>query len=359
MVELYFDIEFLKKLNERDDKFDPVIYDFYHNFLKVIRGVDVYVNVSSIDELQTQIETNELFNILSEINSPLLLDFKNGLADTNFENKGSICKIFFVEDSDENLLEAKSGYYFISNKSLYKKWQLFVSNRQDNELVIKSNPPSTETGIFRSWSDLRLFKHIIKQILVFDKYGLANKKDQTIKNNLLPCIEQLIIDNPFKVKELTIFSIDLADFNKKKKEYQSFWLEDDIKNTLTYLQPLNKSIENISFIKYDKTKNISGDPVHNRFILTNYFFIRLGAGFNVFKDSMSVNNVDSITFDSLLKNSARKVAIEAIKNLKQYKSRIHNTETKAIGPGKVIKSFYYSDNFKCRFLNSMKLTGEG
>ena len=121
MVALYFDHEFLKKFESRGDKSDPIVYDFFNQFLKSIRGVEVYLNLQSIEELQRLINVNELFSIISEINSPIISNFKIDLFDSILFEKGAITKLFFVENCDEERLQNKFSYYFISNSTLKEK----------------------------------------------------------------------------------------------------------------------------------------------------------------------------------------------------------------------------------------------
>lgn len=348
MVGIYFDKAFIKSFGERTDLSHPVVHDFFNQFIKKIRGVKVYLNIDSLNELNDLIHTNEFIYLLSEISPINLSEFRPDILNKEFFNDGPITKLFFVENCDENHLQNVHGCYFISNKSLKEKWKIFLSDREDNELIIKSNPKPSEIGIFHSWKDLNLFAHKIKNILVFDLYVMVNKKNQMINKNLLPCITELMSKDNI-IEELTIFTKELG-CNKKKNELHGLWQENDLNNSTALLSTLSGKIQNISFVKYDETKNISGDSEHNRFILTNYFFIRVEAGFNVFKDKTGVNNRDTIKFDSLLKNRTRNIVIEALKNIKQYTLNLKQKDTKAIGPGQTLEHYYYSPQLNCKFL---------
>lgn len=352
MVAIYFDKAFIKYFGERTDLSDQVINDFFCQFIKKIRGVQIIVNIDSLNELNELILNNEYYSLISEIASIQLSDFKSQLSDETFCSDGAITKLFFVENCDENELQTSLGYYFISNTSLKDKWKVFLTDREDNELIIKSNPDPSEMGIFRSWKDLNQFSHTIKNILVFDLYVMANKKNQSIVKNILPCITQLLAYNKGKADDLTIFTKDLPDNNKKAKELQGIWEEDDFKTSFNYLKPLTTQINNIAFVKYDETKNLKADSEHNRFILTNYFFIRLEAGINIFKDNAigKVNHRDTIKFDSLLKNRIRNIAMDALRNIKQYTTQLNQKDTKVIGPGKLLEHYYFSPTLNCRFL---------
>lgn len=351
MIALYFDKEFVTLFNERKDHADPVIYDFIYYFIKRVRGVELFVNFDSLEELKELILKNEYFNLLSEISSPQLMNFKGQLLSTSFYEKGAITKLFFVENCDETVLQEKYNCYFISNNSLSDKWKLFLSDRDDGELVIKSDANPVETHVFHSWADFNYFSHKVQNILVCDLYVLTNKKDQKIRNNIVPCLNELIKDTNGKIKDLTFIAKSLADTSTKKKELQDIWQDDDINITTKYLEPLLKSINHISFVKYDDTKNTKADAIHNRFILTNYFFIRLEAGFNIFKDNGKVNHSDYIKFDSVLKNRTRNIVIEVLKNLKLYYSQLKQKDTRAIGPDNVLDHYYFYPELKCRFLD--------
>ena len=295
--------------------------------------------------MQELIENNELYSLLSDINSPICLNFYDRLNDSSFYKEGSITKLFFVEDCNEHQLQNESGYYFISNQTLKEKWKLFLSNHQDRELLIKSNPGPEETGVFRTWSDMSLFKHKTKNILLFDLYAMANKKNQRIENNLLPCILQLIKNTDGGPDELTIFTKELG------QNLKNFWIESDVNQLTEYLKPLQNRIKNINFIKYDVTRNLQTDQEHNRCILTNYFYIRFPAGFNVFKENGDVNHRDEIQFDSILKNRTRQFVKELLNNLKQYTLQLKQKDFGVDNSGKVIEQYYYYPNLECRFFN--------
>ncbi len=351
MVALYFDKEFVRLFSQRKDHASPLVYDFLNLFIKKIRGVQVFLNFESLEELEKQILINEYYYLISEISPPRLMNFKNQLLDTSFYEKGAITKLFFVENCDELTLQEINNYYFISNSTLIEKWKLFLSDREDSELVIKSNTKQGDIGYFHSWEDFNKFTHKIKNILVFDLYVLSNKKDQKIHNNILPCLRELIKDTKGNIKELTIFTKTLADNSIKKKELQDIWQTNDFIKCSDYLQTLYSSINTVSFVKYDETKNTKADSEHNRFILTNYFYVRLEAGFNIFKENGKVNNRDTIKFDSILKNRTRNIVIEVLKNLKLYSSQLKQKDTRAIGPGNVVEHYYFYPTLNCKFLD--------
>ncbi len=345
MVALYFDFKFLEGFATRDDKMDPVVYDFYFQFFRRIRGVEVFINIESSKEIQKLIDTNEFYWHLSEINSPVSLSFKERLLDPEFYKKGAISKFFFVEDCDEEKLQNEFNCYFITNKSLRDKWQLFLSNREDRELLVKSNPHPKEIGVFRSWKDLDRFKHKASNILVFDLFVMANKKNQEVKYNLLPCITQLFNDTKGIDGELTIITKDL------NQNRENFWLEKDVRQLVHQLSPIHSRVTNINFMKYDKTKITSTDQEHNRCILTNYFYIRFPAGINVFKSNGKVNHRDEITFDSILKNSTRTFVKELLKNLKDYRSNLKQTYIGIDGRAQRIEHYYFYPSSNCRYLD--------
>lgn len=344
MVALYFDVAFLNEFERREDKFDSIVYDFSTQFLKSIRGVEVYLNLDSLEQLQKLINTSEVYWELTEINSPKILNFMEELSNPEFFRQGKIAKLFFVENIDEEKLQEESGYYFISNQTLKEKWKLFLSNREDSQLLVKSDPGLDEAGIFRTWSDLNLFKHKIKNILVFDLFAMANKKNQRVKDNLLPCISQLIKNTKGGSDELTIFTKDLG------QNIKNFWVENDVNALSEQLKPIHTRIKTISFVKYDGTKNFITDKEHNRCILTNYFYIRFPAGINIFKENSKVNHRDEIHFDSILKNRTRKFVTEFISNLKKYTLQLKEKDTGVDNSGKVIEHYYYYPKLECSFL---------
>lgn len=344
MVSLYFDRDFINAFIKREDGSDSVLNDFFNKCIKQIRGVQIFVNLESLAELQRSIEEIEFYYLLSEINSIQLLDIKSKLNSKSFYTEGSVTKLFFIENCDELQLENKSKYHFISNKTLKKKWKVFMSDQENSELMIQSNPLPNDVGIFRSWKDLNLFPHLIKNILVFDLYALSNKSDQRIIKNLIPCITALASNNEANVENLTIITKELPS-----KIQPGLWQEKDLTITFSYLEALQSIINTISIIKYDETKKLEGDSEHNRFILTNYFYIRLEAGINIFTDKGTVNHRDTIKFDSILNNRTRRHAKAALQNINLYLNKLKEKEHRAVGAGTVVDNFNFYPKIKCPY----------
>ncbi len=351
MISIYFDQEFIELFGKRSDLSDPVVFDFFNQFIKKIRGIKIFVNIDSLDEVKELVMNNEMYSLISEIAPIKLSNFKDQLSNPEFYKDGSITKLFFVENCDENELQRKNNYHFISNKTLTEKWKLFLSDREDSELIIKSNSQPSEEQVFRSWADFNFFAHKIKNILVFDFFVMGNKTNQKIEKNLLPCIKELIKNNKVNVEDLTIYTKELANNSKKKKERQGLWEESDFTLSFKLLESLRTGVNNISFIKYDESKNIGADSEHNRFILTNYFFIRVEAGLNIFKDNGNVNNRDTIRFDSIFKNKTRNIVVEALKNINKYTSQLKEKDDGVIGQGKKLEHYNYFPLLNCPFLN--------
>ncbi len=347
MVAIYFDRQFIERFQQRNDHDNPVIYDFLNHFIKKIRGVKVYVDLNTVEELQNKTQENEFYWIISEIGQLKLIKYNECINSIDFYKSGPITKIFFVERPEEDELQKKYGHFFISNNSLIDKWKVFT-DREENEMLIKSNPRKDETGVFKGWKDLSLFKHVANNILLFDLYALTNKKDQRIDKNILPCLLELIRHN--SIVDLTIITRQLPLNPKKQRDIQDLWIKDDFSIISEHIKPIVGSVKNFSLVKYEESKNIKADSEHNRYLITNYFFIRLEAGFNVFKDNGEVNNRDSIKIDSIFKNRVRNIVAEAIKNLKTYISSLKQMEERAIGPGKVVEHYFYHPYLKSRYL---------
>ncbi|OYU56709.1 MAG: hypothetical protein CFE25_05645 [Chitinophagaceae bacterium BSSC1] len=339
MLALYFDKEFIRKFELRNDLNCEVLQDFYNSFLRKIRGVEVYVNATDIDEVISFANNNEFYNHLSEIATIRVIDFVKHLHDKNFYCQGAKSKIFFLENENENELQTQFNQLFISNNTLKEKWCIFQNAYDFGELIIKSKPDPNDKIYLHSWKDLEYFIHPIRNLIFFDLYILGNKDNQKIKDNILPCLMTLLGKNNPDNVEIKIFTSNLPRTNFKLDDKTPIWLLDNIKTALSFLNDLNKKTNRISLIKYDKTKVET--PEHDRFIITNYFYIEVGSGFNIFKTNKDVNHSSSIKFNSILINKYRKLAKQKIEVLNEYTSKLKHKDSRATGPGSIIEHYLY------------------
>lgn len=344
MIALYFDYDFVDLLNERDDSQNLIINDFLNQFLRKIRGVEVFVNFSSLDELKDRVLRNLFWNYISEIGPIKLLDFKPLLDSSKFYKKGALTKILFVESCDENQLQKSYSSIFISNSSLLTKWPLFMSNRDDSELLIKSTPSSDEHNVFKSWADLNSFAHPIRNMILVDFYIASDKANQRISDNLIPLIKSLLTANSRKANDLAIITKDLASTINSGSNVS--WTLSDIEQSLKSLSQLQILLDKIEFINYNSSK-VTTDPEHNRYLITNYFMIQTQAGFNIFKSKKGIiNKRDRISFHSLLNNRTRNEVKEITDNLKTYCKKVDSESKNYKGE----TEYFYLPPLQSRFL---------
>lgn len=346
---IYIDRIFFEEFSKRDDLENEVIEDFYKKFLRKVRGVEVLINLSSINELKTLSQQNRFYNDLLEINPATTINcnWKYEIIDNNNLHIGNPIKVFLLSNADDcEYLEERYGYLFINNDNLIEKWSPV---RWDRE-VTKMTPGSRDDEYgFNSWSRLEKEKHPFTELMILDRYVLEDKSNQRIIDNVVPLIKSLLNNHhsTTRAPKITI----ITKYREPKK----------LGEVLNRLNGLIPNIE-LGIIHYDKkyapNKNFIDE--HDREIYTNYLKFECGSGWNIFKVNGRVNHRTTITIQSMLRNDVRNASVEAWKNLKEYKNRIKDGDQIVI-PGSFgvegnLKTesvqFYLPREFESCFLNN-------
>ncbi len=151
-------------------------------------------------------------------------------------------------------------FYFLTDKDDIEKWSDF-SYTKTFHIGSKSNKNLDD--VLTSWDQLSSFAHPFKDIIINDGYCL---KDNTgIKENMIP-----IVKNLSSLKGLVE---NIIFFVKRGELYKN-----SIKETYDTVRDLldeNKISSNLIIYQSNKTP-------HDRFIITNNFFLKSGDSFDYF-----------------------------------------------------------------------------
>lgn len=196
------------------------------------------------------------------------------------------CPIVLIKQSQKERRENNLCYQY----ELYGLACYDQTNFKDIENLNDDNGFAIKKGEHDSWcSRLENVKHLGNAMVIIDPYLIADT--QTYEKNIYDILETLLPDKVEKVFHLTIIAHN--DITGQKD------------GQFTYKQNWNDCYGMISsFVREKKPKlkikiNMLNDvdkTFHDRIILTNYFTITCGAGFDLFKKNGSAKHTTTISF---------------------------------------------------------------
>ncbi|GAA4398245.1 hypothetical protein GCM10023187_08710 [Nibrella viscosa] len=179
-----------------------------------------------------------------------------------FQNVPAPATLFLLTkpDADCQTLERKYGYVVLGGNNLAKARFLFSFALRT---FTKKNSAYTD------WSFIEPFRHPFNAMVIADNYIL--KDSDLIKQNLLPFLKNFLPERlDHNAFQLTILTMEVPNL---KQRYQD--LSQQLKQTFPY--PVH-----ICIVKCNK------DELHDRNILTNYFWLSSGYGFALFNKNGNV-----------------------------------------------------------------------
>jgi hypothetical protein len=304
------------------------------NFLTTkIKGVTIITDLQDDTEWQKVSEENPLWENLLDIPmmvAEFLPTVENDISKMSFYSAYTYpYKLFFI-NKDKNTCDSLSknfGFEYISIENLEDKWKTY-SQRDDLHLPIDnvSNPR------FDNWAKLSHFKHPINSIVVFDKYLFNEMKNATIQqwslnDNLMKIFENLF-ENKSNKLTLDLSIIILRDFisppstvpipaGMNKLEYA----HNRVLNFFNSNFPLINV--NISIIHYDKHKH-SSETEHGRGIYTNYFYIFIEQGINIFNCSGQIINNSHLSYFFPFRSPDKNIVMSKLNSFKTYLNDINS-----------------------------------
>lgn len=324
-MEIYIDKEFIRKYWSLNAS--SILSDFENNFLKKTNSCKIICNYESLDEIKEKEEDLIFFELLIE-DIPEILFIPSLKSDDSIEQCISTggFKLFLMEfdESKINKMELIYGYQFFNTANLKRKWSEHqLNNNTEKTLCLPIN--LKDCDVFNSWNDLNFIgKTPSNSIVILDRYILSEKRK--IKNNLIPIIENILPINYDGLISVVIISENIWKENgnaisaiERIKKIHGFLnsyfakYKRDIKFSIIELSP------NFNFINLPN--------FHDRHIYTNYYTIKSGYGFDVFKSKKgNVVECERITIDS-----------EIVIKFNFYKSNMKTTQRKIDDVKKYIK----------------------
>jgi hypothetical protein len=245
-----------------------------------------------------------------------------------FYKQGSVFKLFFVElsKSDCQTCKQKFGYVYLNSQNIDDEWKIFDSERENTRLTVTKSPDLPISLKFDNWAKLQEFQHPLNTILLFDNYILQErtKRDGSLKyglnDNIKPLLKNLLGNCQLDISlEIIIFSQEIQLFNSSAPN-QIELIYNDLVNYITAQFPqLNFKL---SLVKYDQMlyRSIRADLEHDRFLITNYFSLKCGGGFDLFDKNNRINRRTEIELNFNFDHRFFPHLLYSLENLKKYTS---------------------------------------
>lgn len=312
--------EFMEALFVDDSK-DEFYFDLNSFIREEVHGVTLICDFSSIDEYQSALLGNPLWEILMDKCDRIKFrpDLNQDLKNENFYQSLSEENIFLtsltVEECEE--LSKARGYIYLSVADISRSWEPIKFIRHNGVFKVTNDPHFPNEMKFDNWAKLDRFCLPLTSVVIFDKYILGDKSNQKLKDNLFKILEKLCTNSLLKPLNVTIISEFESDekIDKSYRVIEKFFAENSISNI------------KLNVIRHDKNKYPTDfEGLHYRLILTNNLRIKCDDSFNFFKSNGKVNNDADIHLAFHMSRKSKCFYEKEIKHLKRYISRIDNLD---------------------------------
>lgn len=281
-MQLYLEKEFIDELYCIDNDNEFVI-DFNDELIKKSRGYHLYTN---LQERECEILMYE-YPILREITSGVTGVSYDYQKEDFLSNSETMHKLLLEKNNNENK-QIGNQFECISANNLIEKWKRYSPKREFLEVPCDTDKNIPIEERFSKWSDLKRFcRHPLNEIIIYDKFILKDNYHASIKNNLLPMIEQFkkMSSQSLKIKIITLPNQimpnnDNLNLTTKVKIIKDR-IRERIKECKIDILVLNQDNEHIQ---------------HDRWIYTNLFLIFRGYGFNIYNGDRKINESSEISF---------------------------------------------------------------
>lgn len=294
-MELIVDKGFLTSFFQHNssDRHKHLFDDFIRFIRKLQANFSLITNFSSQEELEVFTLENPLLEIIIEKAKPpiFLEEFNQIIREKPFHEQHPCMKLFLVNCStkDCNNLEGSYGYSFICGENFNWKWPLFYSDRDDAVMIISNSKNLPDFKKFNHWEKLKVYQHSLNAAVLIDRYLFERPKDQMLLN--VKALFSNLIKNNAKAK----IAIDITLIAEAPKK--PVYTLSEAYSALDLFFKESFPIVNFTLVRYDKQLDYKlkelGYEIHDRRILTNYFQMESGKGFNLVNKTGFVGPSDS------------------------------------------------------------------
>jgi hypothetical protein len=305
MLELFLDKEFANKFHLAYMGEEVYVNDFQNYFLKTIKKITLISNYLDFEDLKNHAKENPFLELIVECTSKLFYhaDLLNEINSKEFPDTGSPFKLILIGQKAEicDYRRKRFGFEYLSPTNLSERWRLYYSRRPDINRKTTDDIEIPTDQRFDSWGKIKSFKHPLNSIVLIDKFLLKWKSkielEKDIKDNIFPIFNNLLVE---AANETPIEIMIVSEFEEPLQKDKVI-LSQSILETL-FKEKTNKAIC-LNILAYKKTSSDLNKPIHDRIIITNYFYIESGAGFKIFDNKGFRETIETnteIKFRSIL-----------------------------------------------------------
>ena len=320
----------------------PVCKDFENEFLSTTAKKTLICNFNNEEAFYAAVEDNPLLELISECIPDLIINDWSSKEEC-IKNYGTIpgIKIFFMDLPDRvcKELSYETGCLVINTSNFNKQWENYIIKIRYSELDLPSD--SKEEHVFKDWSDLKLVsKSPNCTIIIQDNFILADRAEK-ISDNLLPLIEAILPVGLSKEVDILIISENIKE-NERNKPLKERATE--VHRFLnSRLAKYREMKLNLSIVHLHKNFNPTENPdFHDRHIYTNYYTIKCGHGFNLFRGNKRIISNSEIEIKFNLESRQMRILPRRLEAIVKYVEKLKRTES--------LEGFKYYPEIKCSIL---------
>lgn len=342
MLELALDRAFVDNFHTAFIESDEYADDFYKYFIRNLQKFKLITNYADIEDLMQEAKDNPLLELIIERIPVIEYDqnFDVLIDSPGFPQNGSPIKLILSGDNNTQCINRRKrfGLEYLNPSNLKDRWPLYFSRRTDINKKTTNDPEIPDDFRFDSWDCIKPFAHPINAIIIVDFYLLCWEREDelinNIKNNIAPLLEVLLLEASTEVPINITF---ISEFKDKPPKKQVERVKTSRQQIEAAIGKITSRPFNLNILVHNK-RNYTTDfqEFHDRIIITNYFYINCGAGFNigsrkagvgVFDKPGKINKIrhnSEIQFRSILNIQNYWTAFKDLKQLDIYCKRLEN-----------------------------------
>lgn len=333
MLELFLDKEFANTFGHAYAGDEEYVEDFRKFFLKNLQKFKLVSNFLDQDDLMNHARDNALLEqIIERIPT---LDFSTDLlAETGspeFPLTGSPFKLVLTGEDTTKCDEHRKhfGLEYFNPENLSDRWKLYYSRRTDINKKTTDDPEILDDHKFNTWDKFKPFIHPLNAIIIIDFYLLSWVREDDLRanldNNILPLLSNLLSEASDEIPVEIMLISEFKDTPPKKLKERVSISQALIEKELKIRTPKHFLLNIVVHSKSNYPAHFQ--EFHDRLIITNYFYIESGSGFNFFSGlgfNRSIKKNTSVKFRSILNIQNVDDAYFDLKQLNIYCKKLEN-----------------------------------
>lgn len=278
---------------------EEIILSIFKEYGDVNKFMDI--TIESREDLDNLKKDNVIISNLCSYNVPIPI---NNIKEHFFKYSDCSQTLIFCQNKQDWFKDAEGKGALCFSIENYKQKIKDITTQLHFKIDLSEK--------FRGWSFLRKFKILhFNHLTITDGYILSDKKNQLLKNNLVPILKSLL--NETSCIKIDIFTKELNPISNLAKHKE----EKARKRHKLITQEIPNAKNNISIIMSDFAINYF--DFHDRIIQTNFSLIDCGKGFNLWDSKESNSQIISETiFSKYTYDRLKRHTIMQVKSIEKF-----------------------------------------